>query len=286
MNAQTKVYIPRTCNTPTAAPACHVKIGGLTDAEISAEVDRIRNLRASPGMNPRLPLCLIIDLSGSMSRHTEMIKKILREMIEQLQLVQHRDYTLDLIVIHNGSAKTVYYGDVKNIVPTLLIDMLPEEPFGTTPYADALSIGSTHMDTLYRAMECAGQWYNPAGVILCVTDCENNMGNGADITARLAKEFVEGKRIITEFVTMLNEKGLCPGGYKVFIDQTTSTSQVNAFMKALRVGSSTVQTGKGDYEEPDCRKREKWNQYLADRLIAEIAASYDRCIKPSMSTDE
>ena len=24
------------------------------------------------------------------------------------------------------------------------------------------------------------------------------------------------------------------------------------------------QTGKGDYEEPDCRKREKWNRYLAD----------------------
>lgn len=285
MNAQTKVYIPRTCNTPTAAPACHVKIGGLTDAEISAEVDRIRNLRASPGMNPRLPLCLIIDLSGSMSKHTEMIKKILREMIEQLQLVQHRDYTLDLIVIHNGSAKTVYYGDVKNIVPKSLISMLPE-PYGSTPYADALSIGSTHMDTLYRAMEGAGQWYNPAGVILCVTDCENNMGNGADITARLAREFVEGKRIITEFVTKLNEKGLCPGGYKVFIDQTTSTFQVEAFMKALKFGSSTVQTGKGDYEEPDCRKREKWNRYLADRLIAEIAASYDRCIKPSMSTDE
>lgn len=275
MNAQTKVYIPRTCNTPTAAPACLVKIGGLTDAEISVEVDRIRNLRASPGMNPRLPLCLIIDLSGSMSKHAEMIKKILREMIEQLQLVQHRDYTLDLIVIHNGSAKTVYYGDVKNIVPKSLISMLPE-PCGSTPYADALSIGSTHMDTLYRAMECAGQWYNPAGVILCVTDCENNMGNGADITARLAREFVEGKRIITEFVTKLNEKGLCPGGYKVFIDQTTSTDQVEAFMKALKVGSSTVQTGKGDYEEPDYRKREKWNQYLADRLIAEIAASYDR----------
>lgn len=285
MNTPTKVYIPRSCVTPVEAPACLVKIGGLTDAEISAEVDRIRHLRASPGMNPRLPLCLIIDLSGSMSKHTEMIKKILREMIEQLQLVQHRDYTLDLIVIHNGSAKTIYYGDVKRVVPESLISLLPE-PYGSTPYADALSIGSTHMDTLYRAMEDAGQWYNPTGVILCVTDCENNMGNGADITARLAREFVEGKRIITEFVTKLNEKGLCPGGYKVFIDQTTSTFQVEAFMKALKFGSSTVQTGKGDYEEPDCRKREKWNQYLADRLIAEIAASYDRCIKPSMSTDE
>ena len=284
MNAQTRVYIPRSCITPVEPP-CLVKIGGLTDAEISNEVDRIRHLRASPGMNPRLPLCLIIDLSGSMSSHMEMIKKILREMIEQLQLVQHRDYTLDLIVIHNGSAKTIYYGDVKRIVPESLISLLPE-PYGSTPYADALSIGSAHMDTLYKVMEDAGQWYNPTGVIFCVTDCENNMGNGADITARLAREFVEGKRIITEFVTKLNEKGLCPGGYKVFIDQTTSTVQVKDFMKALKLGSSTVQTGKGDHEEHDYRKREKWNRYLADRLIAEIAACYDRCIKPSMSTDK
>lgn len=282
MTPTTKVYSPRprTEAPVEEAPVCRINLNGLTKETIMAEIERIRQLPASPGMNPRLAICLVIDLSGSMTPYVDMIHTILREMITQLQLVTFRDYTLDVILIHNSFARTIYYGDVKALNLEMLLSLLPA-PNGMTPYADALTQGARHMDMLYGAVEQAGQWHNPCGVFLCVTDSKNTCKNGLAITEELSKAFLEEKRVVAEFVTQRNEAGLCHGGYKIFIDRSNSETLVASFMQALRVGSSSVTALAGNYHVPERRDRAAWNRFLAQRLFAEIAASYERSILPN-----
>lgn len=279
METKTRAYNPHVRVRAPEIPPTAIKIAGCTEDEITAEISRIKQLPASPGMNPRLVITVVVDLSGSMGHHVPMIKEMLKEMIKQLSLVNFRDYTLDLILIHNSSAKTVYFGDIRKLKIEESLSLLPE-PSGMTPYVDALTLGYNHMNELYRAIEEAEQWYNPNGVFLCITDCLNNQGDGSAITKALTNDFLEGRRTVAEFVTQQNEKGLCPGGYKIFIDQANSRHQVASFMQALRVGSSSVSAIDANTYIPNRRDREARNRFLGDRLAAEMAVCYDRCIKP------
>ena len=91
-------------------------------------------------------IAVVLDYSGSMAPFAPLMKVLLKELIQQLQLIDHRDFTLAMVLIHNSMAKTVYFGDVKDIDADALLAALPPEPYGMTPYASALSLAARHMD--------------------------------------------------------------------------------------------------------------------------------------------
>lgn len=258
--------------TKIYAPHEHSFLTALTDEEVKAKLGEIANLRPSPGMLPIVPVSMILDYSGSMVSYKPQLEMILSETVNILSRVDNRMFVFELFVINDSEVKLVYFGDIKGVDAPKMLAALPE-PSGMTPYAEALNNAYTLMSRVYDIGEEKGFWYNPCGVFLTVTD---SLANDKDdffeenITELLAKDAENGTRFLTEFVTQNNEEGLCPGGFKLFIDASTSEQDIRQFLRALCAGTSTVGTTKNADEVPRPRDREKRNRYLADRLIYEM----------------
>lgn len=280
----TKIYTPHTQReTAMVVPTPGFDFRGLSEKSIQSVLHKLEQRYVSPGMDPCVPICLTLDLSGSMAWHLDMIKKIIRQVVMNLSFVNVRLYMLEIVAIYNSEAKLVYFGDVCDLDLEAFIRSLPN-PNGMTPYAEALTIGMDLMDRVYKTLEDCEHYYNPCGVLLTVTDTLENGSNGnhaVEITRAISNAMQNGTRVVTEFVTQTNQKGLISGGYKVFIDQDTSEHQLELFVNALRVGSSLVNKGTDDYKEPDQINRSEYNNYLARRLITEMNGAYEKRIKPA-----
>ena len=270
-------------NRKSDGPICAANgfdLNGISEQDIAEYIGRVGRLPSSPGMIRRLGFCLVVDLSDSMARYFQMTKQLIKEIIEQLNLANYQVYTIDLILIHNNYVRTIYYGDHKRFDVDRLIQALPT-PRGCTPYAQALAIGANHMKKLYDTMEDAKHYYNACPSYMSITDSLNNRDDGKKEVENLAKQVAAGQSVITEFITQLSEPGLFHGGYKVFIDQDTSKDQVDCFMHAFWVGSSTITIMEdGHCKLPDKRDREGRNRFWADNLLFELSTSYDRRIQP------
>lgn len=259
-------------------------LNGISEQDIEEYISGVGRLPSSPGMSRRLGFCLVVDLSGSMDPYFQMTKYVIKEILTQLNLANNQIYTIDLILIHNNYVRTIYYGDHKYFKNEDLVDSRIETlptPIGCTPYAQALAIGAKHMKKLYDTMENAKHYYNACPAYMSITDSLNNRDEGEKEVQNLAKQVAAGQAAMTEFITQLSEPGVFHGGYKVFIDQDTSKKQVDNFMHAFWVGSTTMTILDGGYcALPDIRDRHGRNQFLADNLLFELNASYDRRIQP------
>ena len=272
----TRNYQLRSAGSQRVRSGGTLRMDGVPDELVFGEIERIRHIAASPYMNYRLGIAVVLDYSGSMAPFAPLMKVLLKELIQQLQLIDHRDFTLAMVLIHNSMAKTVYFGDVKDIDADALLAALPPEPYGATPYASALSLAAQHMDELYNAMEMASQWYNACPLYLSITDAMNNQNEDLEVASRMSRDFLSGTCMIAEFVTEVNQDGFCPGGFKIRIDRLNAEDQIKSFLRAVQIGSSTIGTAASCERMPDDFARQKKNRYLGDYLFAEVTAWYDR----------
>lgn len=252
----------------------------FSEEKVKAYLNEIANIKLSSMTPVRTPICITLDLSGSMTKLFENIKFLFSHMTEELMSVGRstRQYTLIIMIINNGEPQLGYVGDLTSFNCKDFVESLPN-PYGMTPLAKSFSEADDILKKLYDVLETHKHWYT-VPVFFTITDSEEN-GSKDDCTKairRYSKDIQDGKKLFIEFVTNKNPNGLKLGGYKVHIDGKDSKSKIILFVDALKTASSTdVKLGDTfTSNKPHKENREAFNAYYSDIMLFNFKMCFER----------
>ena len=252
---------------------------GLDDEDVKEELRRLSEIRLSNNTNIRTPLCIQIDLSGSMEKHMSMVKKIIKQMKDELDLVQGRDFTLIIVGIHRGTPILMYFGDLSMFSYSNFMNKFPSECSGLTPLARTYNISDALLCALAETLEKYSHWYT-IPVFFSITDAQatDSKDDCLPIIKKFSEQICEGEKLLVEFVTNTNKDGLNMGGYKVRIDDSNAVKNVKIFMSALRGATSTdKKLGENTtYYRPYKEDREEYNQFVSEIMLLNFKYCYER----------
>ena len=243
----------------------------------------LNEIAATPlsAMTPvRTPICITLDLSGSMKNFFESIKFLFTRLTDELMTVGRsaRQYTLIIMVIHNSEPTLRYFGDLKKFNCEEFIKSLPS-PYGTTPLAKSFCMADDILKQLNDTMETNNHWYT-VPVFFTITDSAENGDNNdcADAIKRYTKDIQDGKKLFIEFVTGRNPNGLNLGGYKVPLDGHDSKSKIKLFVEALRgaTSSDVPMDNTSVIRKPPKENRKDFNEYYSDIMLFNFKMCFER----------
>lgn len=254
-------------------------INGITENDIEMELNRLANLPIGGASCVRVPVCITIDLSGSMDKHYEMVKNVVKNMCEQLSVVNKREFTLILVIIYRSVPRLVYFGDLHNFDYYKFECDLPDECYGTTPLNKSFEMAKDVMESLETVL-AENNHYRTIPVFFSVTDSQatDSTDDCSSITEEFKNDITQNKKILVEFVTSSNSDGLNLGGYKVPIDKKDSEKKVKEFMQCLKNATSTQANMEdaGASRIPPRRLKDKYNQYMSNIMLVNLKFCYKR----------
>lgn len=241
----------------------------------------IANISLSAMSPVHTPICITLDLSGSMNSYFESIKFLFTDMTKELMSVgrSQRQYTLIIMIINNGVPSLGYIGNLRDFDCAEFVKGLPK-PYGKTPLAKSFNMADNILDRLYNVLETNRHWYT-VPVFFSITDTEEN-GSKDDCTAAVKKyteDIKENKKLFIEFVTKKNPNGLKLGGYRVFIDGNSSTETIKSFVDALRTATSTnvkLDDTSSKSNKPAKADRDAFNAYYTDTMLFNFKMCFSR----------
>lgn len=243
-------------------------------------LNEIANIKLSAMTPVRTPICVTLDLSGSVRRFFESIKFLFTTLTDELMMVGRsaRQYTLIIMLIHNSEPKLGYIGDLKEFDCENFIDSLPE-PHGNTPLAKSFCMVDDYLKQLNDTLENNKHWYT-VPVFFTITDSGDNgsADDCADAIKRYTKDIQDGKKLFIEFVTGANPNGLNLGGYKVLMDGKDSKSKIKLFVEALRgaTSSDVPMNNTSTIRKPPKENRKEFNEYYSDIMLFNFQMCFER----------
>lgn len=247
----------------------------IKDYEIENELKKIENMRIGAMTDPRTPICITLDFSGSMESHKNKIKLILKSMAQQLSVVGKRYFTLIIIGIYNSQSNVWFFGDLKDFDSEEFIDQLPSNCSGTTPLINSFQIADEQLQKVSSACKKSEQLCTiPFFFFITDSLTTENPENYTGILRELSNDVQFNRKIIIQCVTSDNEKGLDFGGYHILLDKNNSEKNIENCMKALRLASSTdVDATNGFFNHisrPPKQNRVAYSDYLSNILSSNM----------------
>lgn len=257
----------------------HHSINGLSENDINAELNRLASLEMKAFTPIRTPVCITLDLSGSMRHYLAVLKEIIRIMDNELRVVQKREFTIFIMGIYNSVPTVLYFGDLRSFDFTSFVDSLPKSCYGSTPLAASFTKADEVLERFKKICEVNNHWYT-IPVFFSVTDSQST--DSSDDCSKVINKFkfdiADNEKLLVEFVTGSNPNGLNLGGYKIPIDESGSKDKIIAFMHALRIATSTEANleESGTSRMPVKRDRKAYNRYMSDIMLINFKFCYDR----------
>ncbi|MBO6046474.1 MAG: VWA domain-containing protein [Erysipelotrichaceae bacterium] len=247
----------------------------LSSVEISEQIYRLENMKVGVMTNPRTPLCIILDLSGSMELYKDQIKSIVRQTVNHLKAVGKRYFTLIIIGIYRDRSRVLYFGELRDFDAEAFIGTLPLMCRGHSPLVSAFRKADTYLGEVMKACEVSKQICTiPFFFIVTDAKCTENTERYTGILKTLSEDMAYNRKIIVECVTSDNEDGVDFGGYKILMDQEDSEKTIINCMKALQLASSTdVDATNGPFDQvsrPPKNNRVAYGEYLSHILATNV----------------
>ena len=246
---------------------------------VARELARLASIPTGAMAQVKIPLLMLLDLSGSMHRFHKVLQAIVTELCE-LKDSELYDFTLCVVILHNNVPKLAYFGDLYDFDEKAFAERLPEE-YGMTPLASGYSMGDELLRRVSEALENHHCWYT-IPIILSVTDSLENgsLDDVSAVKAAFQEGIAQGNKLMIEFVTENNAEGLDLGGYRVLFVNSTDENleKVRTIMRILRyVSSTSVKQGDAPHNRPPKSDRKAYCRYLSDVLLFNFRVYFDNC---------
>lgn len=248
----------------------------LSNDHIANELAKLQNMLIGASSNPRTPVCIILDMTGSMRNYRNKCMELLQFMFAALGTINARDLTLLIMGMNDNGFGAMFFGEIETFDCDSFIADFPEFK-GETYLAQCLDEACGYLNKVAKACETSGQICTiPVLLILTDSKTSESVDDYGNITRNALQDIEDNKKLIVEFVTEEHASGLHFGGYIVKIFGHSATENISNCMRALRVVSTVpvfagaAQDG-GNLAPPSKSNREAYQDYLSKIMLVNMA---------------
>ena len=260
-------------------------INGLTIEEINEEFNKIKEQKVSVLDSMSIPICITLDLSGSMNPHIETIKNVIKTFNYEFELVKTKNFFLIIMGIYESTSRVLYLGPLSDFNCDKFVAMLPEEGSGNTPLAECFTKADMLLKYLSDIYEDKKMWHT-IPFFFSVTDNASTDQACLEIIDKFRHNLANANSLLVEFVTCQNKEGFKLDGYKIRIDNPNSQDYIKEFLSILSRASDTAtfideDKNKAVKTPSKTREREAYNRYKSDVLLFNFRFCYEQYLMDS-----